>query len=178
MTMIPPIRRVALAAVALAVSALLFHGTIASALVTRGDDLLRAGSTGSAIDAYARAVTWDPYSPVGPDRLAFALVLRRAPGDAKRAYVVADRALRTIPDDTTLHVDRGFAASRLTRWGDAERDFAWAARRAHDPRYAHLAARMAEREHETLREREDLHVALALDGRYAPARALLRRLGE
>jgi hypothetical protein len=84
--------------------------------------------------------------------------------------------LRAVPADVSLHVDRALAASRLGRWTHAERDFEWAARSVRDPRYAHLAARMAGKARATDRERDDLRLALGLDRQYEPARTLLRRL--
>jgi tetratricopeptide (TPR) repeat protein len=173
MTPIGPVRRAAIAVAALALSAVLFRGQIASALVTRGDDLLRAGDADGAVRAFARAAFLDPAPAVPADRLAFVLLLRRAPGDAARALDAAGAALRIAPNDAALLADRALAAARLARWRSAERDFALAARIARDPRDAHLAAHMARRAGDHAAERAHLRDALALDAAYAPARSRL-----
>jgi tetratricopeptide (TPR) repeat protein len=174
---IPPLRRIAVAGFSLVCAAMLFRGDVASALVTRGDDVLRAGDVDGAVRAYTRAARLDPRSAVAADRLAFFLLVRRSAGDATRAHAVADAALAAVPNEPALLADRGYAAQRLGRWREAERDFASAARYARDPRYAHLAARMALRVNDRAASREHLRAALALDTKYAPARVLLARLG-
>jgi tetratricopeptide (TPR) repeat protein len=167
-------RRFAVAAAALACAAVLFRGEVATALVTRGDDSLRAGDVDAAVRAYTRAVTIDPRSATAADRLAFFLLMRRREGDARRALATAVGALRARPDDPALLADRGFAAQRLGRWREAERSFAAAAIAARDPRYAHFAARMAQRAHDPVEARRQFLAALALDPAYGPARAALR----
>lgn len=173
-----PLRRFAVALLALGCAAALFRANVAAALVTRGDDLLRTGDLDGALRRYARAVSLDPRSPLGADRLAFHLLLRRRSGDAARAYAVADAALTATPSAAPLVADRAFAGLRLARWRGAEADFARAAEIAHDARYAHLAARMAQRAGDRGAALRHLRAALALDPRFAPSRALLATIGR
>jgi tetratricopeptide (TPR) repeat protein len=176
MMTISPLRRFGVALASLVCAAVLFRSNVASSLVTRGDDVLRAGDAGAAIRYYGRAVRVDFRSAVAADRLAFALLTRRQAGDAARAQDAADGALSATPRDPALLADRAFAARQLSRWLEAERDFAAAASLARDPRYAHLAAQMARRAGDRDSERAHLKAALAIDAAYAPARALLARL--
>jgi hypothetical protein len=168
-------RRLALAMLSLTCAAVLFHTNVATALVSRGDDLLAAGDVNGAARVYGRAFRLDAANADAADRLAFALLLRRAPGDAARADAVAVAGLAAAPHDARLLADRGFAAQRLRRWRDAEAAFLGAALVGRDPRYAHLAAQMARRCADRAAERMHLRTALALDRRYAPARMLLAR---
>ena len=178
MTLPAPLRRFVVASFAVACAAVLFRPNLASALVTRGDDVLRAGDVDGAVRYYGRAALLDASSAVAADRLAFFLLVRRHSGDAARAQAIADAALRLIPADPGLLADRAFAARRLGRRAAAERDFAAAAHAARDPRYAHLAARIALERGDRAGARAYLRSALTLDARYAPARVLLAELSR
>ena len=171
------LRRVALAVFSVALAAALCHGAVASALVTRGDDLMRSGDAGGAVRSYSRAMQLDASSAVAADRLAFFFLIRRAHGDALTAFAIAGQALRRTPRDPALLADRAFAAQRLARWRDAEHGFATVADVTHDPRYLHLAARMAQHAGDVRAARAHLRAALGLDPAYRPARVVLRRIG-
>ena len=187
MTAAGPWRRLMLAALSLVLAGVLFHANVASALVTRGDDALRAGDVEGAVRYYARAARLDAGSLVAADRLAFFLLMRRRAGDAARAYAIADGVLRARPagsrtsdpsSTSALLADRALAALRLGNAHAAEQDFATAAAAAADPRYAFLAARAAIRRGDRAAAREHLRAALQFDASYAPARSLVARLGR
>ena len=176
MTTLLPARRLTLAACALTLAFALFHGQLAAAVITRGDDALRAGDAASALRFYARATLLDPRSSVAADRLAFYLALNRRDAGAREAVAVVTRALRAGLEDPALLADRGFAELQLHAWRDAERDFARAGVLAHDARYEHFAARMALHRADRPAARGYARTALADDPAFAPARALLRAL--
>jgi tetratricopeptide (TPR) repeat protein len=174
-TVIPRARRLVCAALALASAALLFRGPLADALVTRGDDLLRAGDTAAALRVYARAVAVDPRASVAADRLAFFLALRHDRADALRAITVANAALQQTAAPE-LFADRAFAEMQLQRWRSAAHDFGTAGLLARDARYDHLAGRMALRTGDRVAARAYANQAVATDPGFAPARALQRAL--
>jgi tetratricopeptide (TPR) repeat protein len=175
MTLLSRRRRLFLASVALAAAFVLFHGQLAAAVVTRGDDAQRAGDVNGAIRFYDRATQIDPKSTVAADRLAFNLTLAHDRAGAQRAIAVASRALGGV-QDPALYVDRAFAELQLRQWRDAERDFARAGALAHDARYEHFASRMALRSADHGAARRYARLALADDPSFAPARAMLRTL--
>ncbi len=168
-------RRIGIACAALLLAAGLFRGAVASALVTRGDDALRAGDT-AGTRYYARALAIDPACARAADRLAFALALRRRPEDAEAAVAVATAALAHVPDDGPLLADRGFAEQRLARWAAAERDFGRAGSVGRDARYDHLAGRVALKLDDRRTARRYFALALRHDPRFDPARAALAGL--
>lgn len=170
------IRRLGLTCIALAISFGLFHGQLAAAVVTRGDDALRSGDIDGAIRFYDRAMQLDPRSAVAADRLAFYLALRHDQTGARQAIAVAGRALAAAGDDPGLLADRAFAELQLHRWRDARNDFARAGALAHDARYEHFAGRMALRTADVSAARRYERLALADAPGFAPARALLRSL--
>ena len=169
-------RRLGVAAVALGAAFVLFHGQLAAAVVTRGDDALRAGDVAAALRYYERATQLDPASAVAADRLAFHLALRHDRTGARQAIAVATRTLVAAGDDSALLADRAFAELALRRWHDAEGDFARAGALAHDARFHHFAGRMALRSGDRGGARRYAMLALADDPGFAPAHALLRSL--
>lgn len=169
-------RRFLLAGTSLAMALALFHGQLAAAVVTRGDDALRGGDLDTAIRLYDRAARLDSRSIVAADRLAFHLALRHDRANARVAVAVATRALIANAAEPALFADRAFAELQLRLWRDAERDFDRAGELAHDPRYEHFAGRMALHAGDRGAAMRYARRALADDPSFAPARALLRRL--
>jgi tetratricopeptide (TPR) repeat protein len=169
-------RRVILAGTALAAALALFHGQLAAAVVTRGDDALRTGDLDTAIRLYDRAARLDPRSAIAADRLAFRLALRHDRADARAAVAIATRGLAANVLEPALFADRAFAELQLQAWRDAERDFERAGALAHDARYEHFAGRMALRAGDRNAAKRHARRALADDPAFAPARALLRGL--
>ena len=170
------IRRLVVAASGLAAAFVLFHGQLATALVTRGDDALRGGDVKTAIRFYERATRLDPASLVAADRLAFELALRHDRSGATQAIAVATRTLTRNASDPNLFADRAFAEVQLRRWRDAERDFSRAGSLAHDARYEHFAGRMALHRADRNAARRYALLALVDDPGFAPARGMLRAL--
>jgi tetratricopeptide (TPR) repeat protein len=176
MTPLTRARRLLLAGLSLGLAYALFHGQLAAAVVTRGDDALRTGDVDTAIRLYSRAVALDPQSTVAPDRLAFHLALGHGRDGARAAVAIASRALAANAAEPALFVDRAFAELQLRAWQQAERDFGRAGTLAHDPRYEHFAGRMALRMGNRAAARRHAQRALADDPTFAPARAMLRTL--
>jgi len=172
---IPLWRRYALAGAALMLAALLFHGQIASALVTRGDDRLRTGDVRGAERFYRRALFIDRSSLTAADRLAFALVMRHDVHDEQLAIGVATASLALRESDALL-ADRALAEQLLHRWPDAERDFARAGSIARDARYESFAGRLAFKAGDARAAREHFARALRDDPHFLPARAALERI--
>lgn len=166
-------RRLVLTAVAVVAAAMLFRGTVASALVTRGDDALRAGDEAVAFRYYRRALRVEPHEATAANRLAFHLALRRSGADARAAIAVADDVLCQNGSDGELLVDRALAEQQLHRWRVAERDFSHAAVLLHDARYEHFAGRAALHFSDRLAAQRHFRNALRLDPAFAPARAAL-----
>jgi len=169
-------RRCTLATLALGLAAVLFHSQVAAAVVTRGDDVLRAGDVDGALRLYERALRLDPSAAVAADRLAFYLSMRHNRAGAHRAIAVVGTALVAGANDPALLADRAFAELQLHAWRAAEDDFARAGSATHDARYHHFAARMALRAADRAAARRYAQLALADDPAFAPARAFMRSL--
>ena len=169
-------RRVAIAAVALCLAAVLFHAQLAAALITRGDDALRRGDRVTAIAFYRRALLFDARSTVAADRLAFYLDLRRTADDARAAVDIATDALAVHTMDAALLADRGLAEQFLRRFPAAQNDFERAAQSGNDPRYDHFAARIALDRGRPNEARRLFKRALSRDRSFDPARVALAQL--
>jgi tetratricopeptide (TPR) repeat protein len=102
--------------------------------------------------------------------------MRHAPGDAQAAIAVASVALARVPADASLLADRGLAEQRLRRWSAAVRDFAQAGDAGRDPRYEHLAGRVALRLGRRSDAQRYFRAALVFDPAFAPARVALANL--
>ncbi len=169
-------RRLLVAGVSLTLALIVFHAQIASAIVTRGDDALRAGDVTAAIRFYQRAMSFDHRSAVAADRVAFYLSVRHDRGSARRAMVVVTAALRAGAGDSALYADRAFAELQLHAWRDAELDFARAGAASHDARYEHFAAKLALRNADRAAAERYARLALIDDPSFGPARAFMRAL--
>jgi len=134
-----PARRVVCAALALVAAAILFRGPLATAVVTRGDEALRAGDGATALRSYRKALALDPGSTLAADRLAFELALVHRRSAAAEAITVATAALQRHPSDPALLTDRAFAELQLHDARAARADFARAGVLARDSRYTALA---------------------------------------
>lgn len=119
-------RRAALAAAALALSAALLRGPLASALVLRGDDYLYAGDRAAAMVRYARALMLAPDFELAADRYAFVALLVRTPQSLSAGARVASRVLRLHPSATLYH-DRALCFLAMRQYGAAYDDFTRAA---------------------------------------------------
>jgi tetratricopeptide (TPR) repeat protein len=163
-------RRLAIAALSLAASSLLFHSQVASTLVTRGDDYSRLNDLERAKTMYARALWFDRASIVAADRLAFLGIRQHNRVGYELARDTSADGLRHHAEDCRLLLDRALAEEHLGSFGAALADFDRLAALEPDARTFEFAARMAMRLH----DRRAAHVrfarVLALDPRFASAR--------
>jgi tetratricopeptide (TPR) repeat protein len=126
-------RRFAIAFVALALCAILFHNQIAEALVLRGDDYLYRGDTVSALERYNRALHIAPSSQVAADRFVFVSLQRNTRTSLRTAVQVATHYLSARPHDSVLLTDRALCYLHEKRYARAELDFERAARASETP---------------------------------------------
>jgi tetratricopeptide (TPR) repeat protein len=171
---IPLRRRFALASISLVLCALLFHGRIAEALVTRGDSFLEAGKAERAERYYRRALFWDPASTVAADRFAFTGFQLRTRGALDAAIAVAGAALSRSPSDRRLLLDRALCLQAQRRFNEARADFARAAEIGRDPQLLHFAGRAALRSGDRRAARRYWREALQIDPSFEPSALALR----
>lgn len=161
-------------AVSLAISAVLFRPFVADALVSRGDEFLRAGDLGAASIYYARAVRADPDSEPAAERFTF-VGFRLGGAELRAVLTFADAYLSRHPSASSVRLDRAFALRAAGMERTAAREFLVLGHERRDFRYFGLAAHAA-----MLAGRPDLARyafarALALNPRYAIASQALKQ---
>lgn len=172
--MASPRRRFLIAVIAVALSVVAFHSSIATALVTRGDEALARGDVPGARDYYDRSLQWDPAQADAADRLVFYSSLSRDRNVARRGIDVATDYLR-LRTSARIYRDRALCYLRLGERDRAVRDFTTAGsidKSARDFTFAGWAALRAGRRQEarTLWRR-----ALREDRHFEPALGALRK---
>jgi tetratricopeptide (TPR) repeat protein len=140
---IPIHRRFIIVLICLGLSAFLFRGSVAVALISRGDGYLQKGRPETARVYYARALFFDGVSSLAADRYAFSGLEIRTPQALNSSIVVTSRALAQTPNDLRLLQDRALLYQAAHRYRQAYADFRRAAALTHDARWRHLATRAA-----------------------------------
>jgi tetratricopeptide (TPR) repeat protein len=172
---IPLWRRVLLSIVASIIAFGMMHRELASALVTRGDDLMYRGDLRRALTFYRRALTFDGDSAAAADRYAFTAFLTADPHLLRKAISVARRFLLRRRS-AAVRFDTALCERRLHLNEAAEVDFAAAARDTKNAQAYVLAGYAALAGSHLRRAREWWRRALFVRPNYRPAeRALERR---
>jgi tetratricopeptide (TPR) repeat protein len=173
---ISPLRRFAIAFLALGVSAFFFRGPMASSLITRGDGAFQAGDLRSALRFYRRSLVFDPTSPVGAERFT---TIAMASNDLKlksEALGIATRELATDPDNARIRLNRALILQRLDQKQLAYDDFLILARISPNPAVVEFAARLALRHKNVPAARAAFARTLQIDPKRTSARVALSRL--
>ncbi len=176
MTVGSRLRRFAVAFCALGIGILLFRAQVATSLVVRGDDFLYRRQVERARGYYVRALWFDPESRAAADRYVFFGMQERTPASLAASIAIASRYLALRPDDATVLADRALCYQIERRYSEAAPDFSHAGALARDPRYFTFAGWAALRSGKRREARMLWHEALALDGRFGPARFALARV--
>jgi tetratricopeptide (TPR) repeat protein len=168
-------RRLQLASISLLLSAFLFRGPAATALVTRGDSFLAAGEIERARSYYERAVRLGGANEPAIERLAFSGLMLRTPPAIRASISAASQGLALEPQDAELIADRGLLF-RLARDSKAAlADFIRAAVLTRDARLFHLAAWSALRSGDVPEALHLWRTALRADASFSPARRAIAR---
>ena len=154
--------------IAVAMSAVILHAQVSSALVTRGDELQFRGLTQRSMDMYSRALIFDPRNLVAADRYAFGAMMRHDRPALERCEKLTGGALAIAPRDLTIRFDRALCEHRLGHFGDAAKDFAEVGLEREDPRALLFAAIDLHRVH-SRRARWMVRRAAAVRPAYRPA---------
>lgn len=119
---IPLVRRFALALCAIAIAGVIGRDWIASGLITRGDDVLRAGNATGALVYYRRAAFFSPANQAAADRYAFAAAMTGDPRLLRSGVALATAHLRANPTSDAVRWDRAVALLRLNQRHEAYGD--------------------------------------------------------
>lgn len=137
-------RRFVVAACAIVLALLAMHGWVAMGLVSRGDDVLRAGEQDRALTFYRRAAWLDPNWSVPSDRYAFAAALSGDRRQLETGVALATTHLQRDPGSYDVRWDRAMCLLHLGRADRAFADLAVLAReRRADWRMNDMARRVA-----------------------------------
>lgn len=144
-----PLRRIALAAAAVAISGVLLRGQMADALVVRGDEFLYRSDSRAALRYYRRALQFDATNAVALDRLLFVATTLRDRAGMRDGVERAATYLEGRPDDDAIRMDRAMAWRALGKSSFAWIDFGVVGYRTRDARALALAGFAA---HDAARE--------------------------
>lgn len=163
------LRRCAMVAFALAVSAFCLRAQVAQALVVRGDEFIYRNEPGQALKRYARAIAIDPASQTAADRYIFISMMLHRRSDATAGITAANRFLRHAPRNAEILFDRAMCLLAVHRYRQAERDFSASAFVSHDARSYVFAGWAALRAGERERARSLWRSALVVQPGFRPA---------
>jgi tetratricopeptide (TPR) repeat protein len=166
-------RRIGVAIVTLGLASVLFRGQVAEALVVRGDDFMSRSALTEAMTRYERARAIDPDNSSAIERVVFAGMEMRTPASLRDATAAANVYLAEHPNDGAILADRALCYLIERRYALALLDFEHAAKVQRDARYYVFAGWAANRMQQRARARRLWKTALAIDGRYVPARMAL-----
>ncbi|MHB8441898.1 MAG: hypothetical protein ACYDBM_07595 [Candidatus Tyrphobacter sp.] len=170
-----PARNALASLTAIAMTTVLLHAQLASAMVTRGDDMLYQSKVEAAMKFYARALLLDPGSATAMDRYAFVAIMMQRRSLLLLAVRKLTAFLRGPRMSETLVLDRALCERALGQYAAAEQDFVTAGMLGRDARALVFAGYAALRLGSRERARLWWRLALEARRRYVPAlRALAR----
>jgi tetratricopeptide (TPR) repeat protein len=168
-------RRLAMAAAAIAVSGLIAHRQISTMLVQRGDVAL-VSHAAHASSLYRRALFFDPGDMVAVDRLMFLALLSHNATQLHEAMSLAATELERHPGDSAIRMDRALCEQVLRRYDDAENDFETVGRHQRDARALLFAADDESRLGHASRALALLETARLAEPGFIPVTVAIRRM--
>lgn len=169
------LRRLALVAIALGISAVILRPQLASSLVIRGDDFAYRGNLQRAREMYQRAMWVNSDDGTAVDRYAFSALLSHEPHLLRAGVATASRYLAGHQDDATVLMDRGLLLQTLHNYAQAEGDFARVGALTHDARALTFAGFNALHAGDHRDARAYFARASAIDPSFIPAKRGLAR---